>query len=166
MTDIQSDIALQNKIGTIINTPITNSKPKLSKFTKLNNEHFIFLNSLQFALDHNSNIHEFINKYWRHAFPEKPFPERRTLQELKVAIQYGLVLNAHVENKVKPTEKFLENCRRSTEFNQTEKLTGYLDRCESFNSLSKIIIFPITLALERIDASEEAPAKKKKAKTK
>lgn len=160
MTEIQSDIELEKKVADMVNSPkASETKLEPSKYYKLNNEHFMFLNSLQFAINKNHNIHEFINRYWIQVFPGKPFPEGRTLQQLKVALQYGIVLNAHNDYHIKATEKFLENCRRSTDFsNGVDKLNTYLDRCESYNSLSKIIINPITFT----EGEYQMATKKKK----
>jgi len=140
------EIALEEKVAEMVNNPTntTTLKPVQSKFEKLNVDHFIFLRSLEFTLNKHHNIHEFINRYWKQAFPEKHFPEGRTLQNLKVAIQYGLVSNAHKEYRIKPTEKFLDSYRRSVDFSDNaEKLTTCLERCEELSELSKIIINPI-----------------------
>ena len=152
MTKIQSEIELENKVAEMVNNPQP-VKPKLepSRYYKLHNDHFIFLKQLEYAINKSSNIHKFINNQWKKVFPEKPpFPEGRTLQKLKVALQYGLVYNAHVRTHIKPTEKFLTNYRRSTDFSSgVDELNTCLRKFEDYNSLSKIIIQGVNMTTKK-----------------
>ena len=151
MTKIQSEIELENKVAEMVNNPQP-VKPKLepSRYYKLHNDHFIFLKQLEYAINKSSNIHKFINNQWKKVFPEKPFPEGRTLQKLKVALQYGLVYNAHVRTHIKPTEKFLTNYRRSTDFSSgVDELNTCLSKFEDYNSLSKIIIQGVNMTTKK-----------------
>lgn len=149
---IKDEIQKRKKQGKMrASNTVPQPKKEPDTYYKLHREHDEFIVMLNYTIEKDLGIHEYINKWWNNAFPGKQFPEGRTLQEIKIAIQYGLIHKAHKEQKIKPKEKFLQGLQKALNFEET-----LITRCERENNLSKTIIFKkeFTMAKAKAKAKE------------
>ena len=116
----------------------------VSEYSKIHNQHDAFLTGLRYQVQglQPEKIKMFLMNWWKTAFQENlQLSERRTAQQIKIAIQYKLLLNGYKKNEVIPPKKFKLNCIRAINFTEGVSETGkMLSRCENYNELSKILI--------------------------
>lgn len=120
-------------------------KPPVTNFYKTRREHDAFLTMLNmFTIQNPDRLQAFINNQWKIYFPSRVIPqEGRSLQKLKVALQYQIVLKAYMNNSLEPTDRFMKNYKHAINYLETDSICKSLDKIEQSNELSKIIIYPI-----------------------
>lgn len=132
-------------------------KPITTDYVLLYTEHDAFLTMLLTYITQDKFLYQFIHQWWSTAFKQEiSFPEGGTLNQYKIAIQYGLLMKAYIKHNIEPTETFCANYELAINFKSgVTETSKMLDRCEQYNTLSQI-----TLQGEIIVATKKKNQKK------
>lgn len=141
---IRDEIQLRKKTVKNSNTTKISTPMKTGYKVLLNAEQFRIM--LDYALQHDGDIQRFILDYWCRVFENVPLPKDKTLQELKIAIHYGLVYQAYMQHGIKMSDKFLKNYDNAINFRET-----LLSKCDKESKMSQIIISQSQTLNEGVD---------------